>query len=208
VAALVAAVRAKSAPEILAVVGPSSGEWIFSGDKVADTATGANSSRPTTRRAASRRRATRPVLVVGDDAWPFPAPIVKKGNQWAFDANAGREEVINRRVGRNELDTDAGPARRGRCAARIRRQGCGRQRLRRLRKALPLVAGKKDGLYWPTEGNAPQSPLGPLVAVASREGYGKEGPPKDGKPQPYHGYYYKIITAQGKDAPAARTTTW
>ena len=124
---------------------------------------------------------------------------MKKGDKWSFDADAGREEVMNRRVGRNELDTiqtmlavvdaqreyalkDADGNGLADYAARFR-----------------STPGKKDGLYWPTKEGEPQSPLGPLAAQAVREGYGKNLGVN--KPAPFHGYYYRLLTSQGKDAP-------
>ena len=200
--ALVAAVRAKSVPDLVAIVGPGSNDWLFSGDKVADANDWGRFLTAYDQKNGFEKTGDKAVLEVGADGWPFPAPIVKKGGQWAFDANAGREEIINRRVGRNELDTMQGllavvDAQREYAARDA--DGNGFADYARKFRSSP---GKKDGLYWPTEGNAPQSPLGPLVAVASREGYGKQGAPaKEGQQVPYHGYYYRILTSQGKDAP-------
>jgi len=201
VTALIAAIRAKSTSDLLAVVGPSSGEWLFSGDKVADANDWARFLAAYDQKNALERSGDTVTLAVGNDGWPFPAPIVKKAGKWTFDAAAGREEVINRRIGRNELDTMQAilavvDAQREYAAKDADGNG-----FADYAKRFMSSPGKKDGLYWPSEGNAPQSPLGPLVAVASREGYGKKGPPKEGQLVPYHGYYYRIITAQGKDAP-------
>ena len=131
--------------------------------------------------------------------WPFPAPIVKKGDKWSFDADAGREEVINRRVGRNELDTIQTmlaivDAQREYAAGDADGNGYADYATRFMSKP-----GKKDGLYWETKAGEPQSPLGPVVAQAVREGYIAIG--KARKPAPYNGYYYRILTKQGKDAP-------
>ena len=199
-AALAAAVRAASVDDLLATVGPNAKPWLFSGDNVADRADwkkflDAYDQKNTLEAAGDGKM----VLHVGNDGWPFPAPIVKKGSAWAFDAEAGREEVINRRVGRNELDTIQAllavvDAQREFAASDPDRNGYA-DYARRVRSS----PGKKDGLYWPDEAGKPQSPLGPLMAEASAEGYGKAA--KDGKPQPYHGYHYKLLTSQGKNAP-------
>jgi hypothetical protein len=199
--ALADAVRAKDKDALLAVVGPASATWLFSGDNVADANDwtkflAAYDAKRTLRKDGDAKV----VLDVGADDWPFPAPIVKRGAQWAFDAAAGREELINRRVGRNELDTiqtllaivDA-----QREYAADDADGNGFSDYARRFRSTP---GKKDGLYWPAEAGKPPSPLGELVAVAAKEGYGKQTP-KEGQPVAYHGYHYRIMTAQGKNAP-------
>jgi DUF2950 family protein len=202
--ALAEAVRAKKVDGLLAIVGPNSSSWLFSGDMVAD----ANDWKRFLE-AYDRKNAIEPagegraILDVGDDAWPFPAPIVKHGEKWAFDANAGRQELLNRRVGRNELDamqTLLAIVDAQREYAATDADGNGFADYARKFRSSP---GKKDGLFWPTAEGAPPSPLGPLVAVAAREGYGKNAKDADkakSGPQPYHGYYYRILTAQGKDA--------
>jgi hypothetical protein len=129
---------------------------------------------------------------------------VKHGDKWTFDANAGREELVNRRVGRNELDamqTILAIVDAEREYAASDADGNGFADYARKFRSSP---GKKDGLFWPTAEGAPPSPLGPLVAVAAKEGYGKGAKEADrttGTPQPYRGYYYRILTAQGKNAP-------
>jgi len=200
-AALTDAVRAKDVNALVAIVGPGSGAWLFSGDKVAD----ANDWR----RFLSAYEATHKlqtqgdgsvVLAVGDDDWPFPAPIAKHGERWSFDPKAGQEELINRRVGRNELDaiqTMLAIVDAEREYAQMDANQSGSPDYARRFASSP---GKKDGLYWPEQPGGVQSPLGPLVAVAAAEGYGKQ-PRKAGERAPYHGYYYKILTAQGPDAP-------
>jgi hypothetical protein len=198
--ALADAVRAKDKDAMLAIAGPASASWLLSGDNVADANDwarflGAYDAKKTLRKEGDAKV----ILDVGPDDWPFPAPIVKKGSTWAFDASAGREEVINRRVGRNELDTIQTllaivDAQREYAAADADGNGFA-DYARRFRS----TPGKKDGLFWPDEAGKPPSPLGPLVATASREGYGKQGA-KEGQPAAYHGYHYRILTAQGKHA--------
>jgi len=194
--ALAAAVRAGSVEDLLMVVGPSARPWLFSGDKVSDRNDWTKFLGAYDKKHALEKPADgKAVLVIGEDAWPFPAPIVKRGTQWAFDAEAGRDEVVNRRVGRNELDTIQTllamvDAQREYAAADADGNGYA-DYAKRFRSS----PGKKDGLYWPDEAGKPQSPLGSLAAVAAREGYGKTD-----KPEAYHGYYYKILTSQGKDA--------
>jgi hypothetical protein len=199
-AALVEAVRAGDVSGLLAVVGPGSGDWLFSGDKVADANDWKKFLAAYDQKHALDAKDNRAILNVGNDDWPFPAPIVKHGDKWSFDANAGREELLNRRIGANELDTmqtllaivDA-----QREYAQSDADGNG---FADYAKRFISTPGKKDGLYWPDEPGKPQSPLGPLVAVAAKEGYGKNVKEAAQQPQAYHGYYYKLLTSQGKDA--------
>ena len=137
------------------------------------------------------------VLHAGNDDWPFPIPVVKENGKWYFDTEAGDDEVINRRIGRNELNTiqvclafvDA-----EREYALEDRDGDGVLEYAQKIRSSP---GKMDGLFWPTKEGEPPSPLGPLAARAVEEGYGK---PVDDEPAPYHGYFYRILTAQGENA--------
>ena len=199
--ALAAAVRAKDATSLAGIVGPGSASWLFSGDKVADANDWAKFlAAYEEKHAIEKKDDAKAILAVGNDAWPFPAPIVKKGTSWGFDPAAGREEVLNRRVGRNELDaiqTLLAIVDAQREYAASDADGNGFADYARKFKSSP---GKRDGLYWPDEEGKPQSPLGPLVATAAAEGYGKQ--PKSGEgPAPYHGYQFRILTSQGKNAP-------
>ena len=197
--ALVEAVRASNVDGLLEVVGPKSKSWIFTGDKVSDATEWKNFLEAYDKKNAVKKEGdSKAILVIGDD-WPFPAPLVKKGDKWAFDAEAGREEVMNRRVGRNELDTIQTmlaivDAQREYAAKDADGNGYADYAARFM-----STPGKKDGLYWETKEGEPQSPLGPVVAQAVREGYIAMG--KARKPAPYNGYYYRILTRQGKDAP-------
>ncbi|HMA07994.1 MAG TPA: DUF2950 domain-containing protein [Ramlibacter sp.] len=200
VKALVDAVRAEDANSLLAVIGPKSKSWLFSGDKVADKAAWKKFlAAYDLKNNLTKEGDAKAVLGVGDDNWTFPAPLVRAADQWAFDADAGREEVINRRVGRNELDTMQTllaivDAQREYALHDADGNGLADYAVR-----FASTPGKKDGLYWPTKDGEPPSPLGPLVAKAVREGY--SGKARAGQPQPYHGYIYRMLTAQGKDAP-------
>jgi len=197
--ALIDAVNAKSVDGLLAVVGPGSSSWLFSGDMVQDANDWKRFLASYNEKHALQEKDGRAILEVGNDGWPFPAPIVKKGSTWAFDANEGRAEILYRRIGRNELDAMQTllaivDAQREYAATDADKNG-----FADYAKKFRSSPGKKDGLFWPTQGSEPASPLGPLVAVAAREGYGKSES-KSGERVPYHGYYYKILTKQGKDA--------
>jgi hypothetical protein len=146
------------------------------------------------------------VLVeVGDDLWPFPVPIVKRDGGWFFDTDAGKDELLSRRVGKNELTTL--PAMRAYVDAQREYASSDHDGDEVLEYAQRLVSspGKEDGLYWPPEFEGDESPLGPLVAFAQAEGYSPElRDEKEIERGPYHGYYFKILTRQGKYAPGGK----
>jgi hypothetical protein len=200
-AALADAVRAKDPQKLLAIAGPGSGDWLFSGDPVTDANDWKKFLAAYDEKHSFEDKGSRSVLQVGKDDWPFPAPLVKKDNQWTFDANAGREEILNRRIGQNELDTMQTllaivDAQREYAASDADGNGFADYARRFL-----STPGKKDGLYWATQAGQAESPLGPLIAVAATEGYGKKVADKQAQQrEAYHGYYYKIVTSQGKDA--------
>ncbi len=128
----------------------------------------------------------------------MPIPLVKADGQWRFDTAAGKEEIINRHIGKDELNAIGVcrayvTAQRQYSAANAEAGGGAKYALKF--KSSP---GKKDGLYWPAAGKEPASPFGPLVAQAHAEGYGQE---KSAGPKPFHGYCFRILTRQGKDAP-------
>lgn len=199
--ALAEAVRSGDPKALLAVVGPDSGSWLFSGDDVADR----EDWKKFLAAYDEKHRITeeengQATLLVGDDDWPFPAPLVHKGGGWAFDAEAGREEITDRRIGRNELDTIQTllaivDAQRDYATEDLDGNG-----INDYARHFISTKGKRDGLYWPVAEGQPPSPLGPLVGEAARMGYtGKkdQGDP----PQPYHGYLYRMLTAEGKNSP-------
>lgn len=137
------------------------------------------------------------VALLGDDGWPLPIPIVRAGDGWRFDVEAGKEEILNRRVGRNELSTIA--TLRACVEAQLEYASVGRD------GEPPRFAGKwrssqgtHDGLYWPVAEGGTDSPLGPLVAAADASGYRRSA---TNVPVPYHGYLFRILTAQGPGAP-------
>jgi hypothetical protein len=152
----------------------------------------------------ARKSDTQMTLMAGTNAWPFPVPIVKGNGGWYFDTTAGREEIINRRIGRNELavlDSIRAYVDAQREYASVDRDGS-----RVLKYAQKIVSspGKTDGLYWPEDLNGEASPLGPLVADAQNQGYFKKKPTEETGPRPFHGYYFKILTQQGKHAPGGK----
>jgi hypothetical protein len=141
------------------------------------------------------------VLELGDDLWPFPVPIVKTNGGWYFDTDTGKDELLGRRVGRNELATI--PVMRAYVNAQREYASTDHNGDEILQYAQRLVSspGKQDGLYWPSAFEGDESPLGPLVAYAQVEGYNPElREEEETQRGPYHGYYFKILTRQGKHA--------
>jgi hypothetical protein len=193
--ALVAAVKSGAARSMLKVLGSDAAEIVESGDSVADADLRERFlSAYDAKHALSYDGDKKAILIVGPDDSPFPIPLTRNRSGWEFDTGAGRQEILYRRIGRNELDAiqtalayvdaqndyadkDPGGAGKGVYAQRF-----------------VSSAGKKDGLFWPSDGN--ESPLGELVAEASADGYKISD-----EPQPYHGYYYRILTKQGSNAP-------
>ena len=147
-----------------------------------------------------RESDSKAILEVGTNGWPFPIPIVRTNGGWFFDTAAGREEVLDRRIGRNELEVLE--TMRAYVDAQREYASIYRDDSRVLKYAQKIVSspGKTDGLYWPTELNNEESPLGPLLAEAQDEGYFRKKPTAGTEPQPFHGYYFKILTKQGKHA--------
>jgi len=138
-------------------------------------------------------------LEIGTNNWPMSIPLVRADGQWRFDTAAGREEIINRHIGKDELHAIGVcrayvTAQRQYAAANPDASGAVKYALK-----FKSTPGKKDGLYWPAADNEPASPFGPLVAEAHAEGYIDHK--KGSGPHPFHGYYFRILTRQGKAAP-------
>lgn len=196
VEALVKALRDHSEKEVVVIFGPGSETLISSGDAVDDRERMEKFIRLYGEKYRLQQEGeTKLILHVGNNDWPFPIPLVKTGDRWRFDTKQGREEILNRRVGENELDTiqtclavvDA-----QREYAALDRDGDG---LLAYAQKFHSTKGKTDGLYWEVKPGEKPSPMGPLVAKAQGEGY-----MPGGKPAPYNGYFYRILTAQGKSA--------
>ena len=196
VEALVKAARSGDSKSVVSILGPGSQELVSSGDPVED----ANVRQEyLAAYDAGHRIVTEPgkpsVLVIGPNDWPFPIPMVQRDGQWIFDVPAGREEVLARRIGRNELSTMK--AMLAYWDAQQDYADMNKSKSGQAVYAQRIVSspGKKDGLYWPTSGNEPPSPLGEAVAAATQLGY------RPGAGEPYHGYRFKILLRQGPTAP-------
>lgn len=199
VKALAAAVKGRNSDELLAIFGPLGKEILSSGDPIADRhnqevfLVALEQSWTLQDKAGDTKE-----LVIGYDQWPFPIPLVKECYGWRFDTAAGKDEVLARRIGRNELAVI------GVCQTYVAAQ---KEYAKEGRDGKPagLYAqkvrsepGKHDGLYWPTANpGEKRSPLGDLAAQAESEGY---TPAPKGAPKPFRGYFFRILTQQGKDA--------
>ena len=194
-AALLEAVRAADPKQIHSVLGPGSGKLITSGDPVEDARRRerfiAAYNEAVKIEAAGEGKAT---LLIGAEQWPFPFPLLKTTTGWRFDVKSGAEEILNRRIGRNERSAIQV------CLAYVdaQREYATKDRdengLLEYAQKLISTPGKKDGLYWDTADGEPVSPLGPLSTQARQQGY------QDLGGAPYHGYYYRILAAQGEHA--------
>jgi hypothetical protein len=143
-------------------------------------------------------------LEIGADAWPFPIPLVKAEGQWFFDTAAGRSEILNRRIGQDEL----GAIEVCRAYVEAQREYASQDRMGdgvlAYARFLHSTPGTHDGLFWPAKPGEVLSPLGPLVAAARVAGYHRAATMMSAEQAPYHGYYFKILTCQGKRAPGGK----
>ena len=196
VSSFVAAVRADDIKEMRIILGPGSEVLISSGDDVSDKAGREKFIKAYDQlNKLEQSSADRMVLHIGPDDWTMPVPIVRKGTTWLFDINKGKTEVLNRRIGRNELHVievlDAYVDAQHEYASK----DCGGGGKVVFAQKFISAEGKHDGLYWEAKEGEEESPLGPLIAQASREGY-----PKESSLSPFHGYYFKILKGQGQHA--------
>ena len=195
--ALASAAKAGDRKAIVTVLGPDGQDIVSSGDEVADAATRQKFvAAYDAKHQIAMEGDNKAMLVIGQEDFPLPIPLVRKDGLWRFDTAAGREEILFRRVGRDELDAIQS------CLAYVDAQNEYAERDRTAAGANTYAQriisepGKKDGLYWPTSQGEDASPLGELIAEATAQGYR----PGDGR-TPFHGYYFKILTKQGPAAP-------
>ena len=201
--ALKDAAVAKDRQALLAIFGPEGHQLVFSGDPVEEE----NGLKKFAGHLAEYTRVDhetldKAVLYIGLKNWPFPIPLVKGEKGWTFDTAAGKEELLNRRIGENELSAISV------CRAYVVAQKAYASKDRMGDKVVQYAQhfrsseGKKDGLYWVAGENEEISPMGPLVAEAQGEGYLKN--PPDGQRHPYKGYFFHILKAQGDAAPGGK----
>ncbi len=174
------------------ILGPNGKQIVSSGDEIEDAQGRANFVK---RYQEMRRLVKEPdgttVLYIGAHNWPWPIPLVNKGDSWYFDTDAGKKEILYRRIGRNEIST----IRVCQELAAAQKEYYATQHNEYAQKIFS-DEGQHNGLYWRAAAGETQSPIGPLVASAVAKGYAK---PQDGAPTPYRGYYYLILTRQGKN---------
>jgi hypothetical protein len=198
VAALVGALEKNDVAKLTGLLGPGSEALLSSGDAVQDASDRADFlAAYGAKQALVDEGADRKTLVIGENDWPMPVPLVKRDGKWVFDGEAGIDELIYRRVGANELG--AIDVCRGYVSAQLEYASEGRDGDPAGIYALKLISdeGMHNGLYWPTVDGEPESPAGPFVAAAAAEGYRRaEGEARS----PYHGYYYRMLYAQGANA--------
>ena len=185
--ALLTAAQSNDEKAMLEILGPDGKQIVSSGDETED----ANSRANFVKRYQEMHRLVKEpdgttVLYIGAHNWPTPIPLVNKGNAWYFDTEAGKKEILYRRIGRNELSAirvcqELGAAEKEYSAQHSE-----------YAQKIFSDEGQHNGLYWKTAEGEPQSPIGPLVASAFAKS-------QDGAPTPYRGYYYLILTRQGKN---------
>jgi hypothetical protein len=190
--ALVTAAQTNDEKAMVDILGPDGKQIVSSGDEAEDAESRANFVQ---RYQQMHRLVTEPdgttTLYIGAENWPTPIPLVNKGNTWYFDTDAGKKEILNRRIGRNEISAisvcqELVAAQKEYHATHDNEYG------------LKIFSdeGQQNGLYWKAADDEPKSPIGPLVASAFAEGYAKS---QNGAPTPYRGYYYHILIRQGKN---------
>jgi hypothetical protein len=200
VKALTAAVKAGKVDEVRAIFGPEGQELV----DTTDPATGRRNREVFSTAVAEKWQLVddgpdRKTLVVGNEAWPFPVPLAREAAGWRFDAAAGKEEVLTRRIGRNELAVIRICGTYVAAQRLYARHGHDGKRPGNYATTFRSDPGKQNGLYWPATRGQRRSPLGDLVAQAAAEGRAP-GPDRQ-QPSPFHGYYFKILTGQGEAAP-------
>jgi len=198
VKAAIAAARSNNDNELLAIFGPKAKEILFSGDPVADKQRRSEFVAAYDQANRLSTEGEDRILIAGKQDWPFPIPIVKKGQSWMFDTEQGKQEVLNRRIGGNELFTIQTMLAIVDAEREYAIKDRDRNGLLEYAQKFLSDPGKKNGLYWEAKSGEPESPLGPIMVQARSQGYGAK---ITTAPGPYHGYNYRILTAQGKDAP-------
>jgi hypothetical protein len=197
--ALVTTLELRDRDGLIAIFGPENEDVALSGDDAADREAWSeflSDYRTMHRIAVEDGTAT---LYVGRDQWPMPAPLVEGEDGWFFDAAAAREEVLLRRIGQNELDVIDLMRGYVRAQAAYRASDPDGDGLRTFAAGILSTPGARDGLYWPDEPDTPQSPIGDFMARAAANGYSIDGADVD--PEPYLGYYFRVLTRQGPHAP-------
>lgn len=197
VSALIDAVKQNNNQQLIAILGPEGKKLIDSGDEVADQDDRAYFVQKfEEKHRLDQKNPETNILYVGKHEWPLPIPIVKTSSGWYFDTAQGKEEILNRRIGKNELNVIKVMQAYVDAQREYVRKDWNGNGVMEFAQRLVSTEGKKDGLYWPVKEGDKPSPFGPLIAQAGKEGYSKQ----DMELSPYHGYYFKILHGQGKNA--------
>jgi hypothetical protein len=196
VVAMVDAARAGNRAELSAIFGPEGEKILSSGDPVMDKNAAQTFVAAYDERAQLSEEDGKRVLLIGNEEWPFPVPLIKDGAKWRFDAAAGADEVLFRRIGRNELNTIELCGTYVAAQMEYAKKPHDGKAAGAYAQKIASTPGKQDGLYWQVDASAEPSPLGDLIAKASAMGYDSPS----GKPAPFYGYSFRILTAQGKNA--------
>jgi len=199
--ALVSAVKAEDGAKVISIFGEGSEDLVLTGvDEVDRRNWGsfAGAYAVANKLVVEEDQAT---LYVGAEQWPFPVALRKDGDQWSFDTDAARDEILFRRIGRNELT--AIEIARSYIRAQYEYFAMDQDDDGVLEFAQHVLssAGERDGLYYAVAEGEPESPFGPAIAVASAEGYSYADTGRTADPEPYYGYYFKVLTRQGAAAP-------
>jgi hypothetical protein len=197
--ALIAADKVEDLKTLSSILGPDADQVLSSGDPVADkNARDAFLGRYQEMHRLAYDDQGRVILYVGANNWPVPIPLIKKNGGWIFDTTAGKDELLYRRIGRNELFTIHVLEDLANAQAEYASEAHDGESTGQFARKILSDTGKHNGLYWEAADGQPESPIGPLVASATAQGYKKD---VGGNPIPFHGYYYKLLTRQGRNAP-------
>jgi Protein of unknown function (DUF2950) len=188
-------------PTLLQIFGPAGRDFVTTADPVQDKNAGAKFAEMARMKNSvqiDQKNPNRATIVVGDDDWPFPVPLVKKGAKWHFDTDKGRQEILFRRIGANELDAIQV------CRGYVEAQDDYASTIHddsgvnQYAQKIISTPGKQDGLYWQNADGTSGGPISESVAKAIEEGYSVD------KRSAFHGYYFKILKGQGPDAPLGK----
>ncbi|MGW8185794.1 MAG: DUF2950 domain-containing protein [Desulfobacterales bacterium] len=199
VRAFVTSLKSDNEEELLSIFGKDGKSLIFSGDPVSDKQRREKFISDFDQKNSIVQEGAKMVLVIGDRDWPFPVPLAKKGERWIFDTRAGKEEILDRRIGENEYSTVETLMAIVDAQREYAMNDSNANRVREYAETFMSDPGQKNGLYWKTKEGEKQSPLGELVADAQAEGYSSNGARQG--PIAFHGYYFRMLKKQGKHAP-------
>ena len=198
--ALIEAADKFDVSELTRIFGPETQDVIFTGEFAQDRQHAADfvaEAREKNTISLEPQSGNRAFLLVGKEEWPFPVPLVKKGNKWSFDTKAGRQELMYRRIGSNELDAISichGYVEAQQEYALQPREG---YEVNQYAQKIISTPGKQDGLAWRDSDGTWEGPIGEKIAQAIDQGY-------DNRAEPYHGYFFKVLKGQGPAAPLGR----